>query len=145
MYQVFSHALRAGARRVRLGLVPAGSGCASRHHEQRGQALTRHRRQACRDPAMIGTIDHRACAARKPEQRIESRQLAPASQQLLDAGIDDVRQVVAGTRRLDTRPGCDTARRPVITGNADKAAHQRCEPDAIARLVIAGDLFDGTG
>ena len=44
--KVLAHTLRAGSRRVRLDQVPAGSGCARRHHEQSGQALARFGRQA---------------------------------------------------------------------------------------------------
>ena len=102
-------------------------------------------RQRGRDPAVVAAVDQGAGTAREPEQRAEGGQLAAAAQQLLDAGVDDVGQVVAGARRLDARPRGDAARLAVVAGDADVAAHEGREPDAVAGVVVAGDLWNGIG
>jgi hypothetical protein len=122
--QVLAHPLRAWSWRICLDLVPAGPDRAIRHHEQGGQVLARLGRQACRDPAIIGPVDQGAGAAGELEQRPKGGQFAAATEQLLDAGVDDVGQVVAGARRLDARPRRHATRLPVVAGDADEAAHQ---------------------
>ena len=72
-------------------------------------------------------------------------QLAAAAQQFLDAGVDDVGQVVAGARRLDARPRRDAARLAVVAGDAGITAHKRCEADAVGRVVVAGKVWNGIG
>lgn len=94
---------------------------------------------------MVATVDQGAGAACKPEQRAEGGQLAAAAQQFLDAGVDDVGQVVAGARRFDAGPRSHAARLVVVGGNADMAAHKHCEADAIGRVVVAGEVGDGGG
>ena len=82
---------------------------------------------------------------REPEQRAEGGQLAAAAQQLLNAGVDDVGQVVAGARRLDAGPGGHAVRLAVVAGDAGITAHKRCEADAVGRVVVAGKVGNGVG
>jgi hypothetical protein len=98
--EVLTHALRARPRRVCLGPVPAGPGCPRRHLEQGGQVLACCGWHRCGDPAAVTTVDHGACRAGEPQERAEGGQLAALAQQLFDAGIDDVGQIVPSARRL---------------------------------------------
>ena len=92
---------------------------------------------------MVGPVDQGAGAAGELEQRPECRQLAAAVQQFLNAGVDDVSQVVAGARRLDARPRRHAACLAVVAGHADETAHQGHKPDAVAGVVVAGHLSFG--
>jgi hypothetical protein len=124
MGQVLAHALRAGARRFRLHLVPCRVGGAFRHDQQGGQAFAYVERHSRRGPAMVGAVDQGSGRAGKLEQRPESWQLAAMAEQFLDAGVDDVGKVVARARGLDARLCCQAAGRTVVARNADEAAHQ---------------------
>ena len=87
---------------------------------------------------MVAAVHERAAGAGQLEQRAEGGQLAASAQQFLDAGIDDVGQVVAGARRLDAGPRRDPARRAVVAGHAHEAAHERREADAVGAVAVAG-------
>ena len=104
---------------------------ARRHREKSGQALARCGRHRRGDPTAVTAVDHSARRAGEPQERAEGGQLAALTQQLFDASIDDVGQIVTGARRLDTRPHGDTARRTIVAGNANEAAYERGEADAI--------------
>jgi hypothetical protein len=143
--QVLAHALRARTRRIGLGLVPGGSGRTGGHHEQGGQTSANLKRQRGRDTAVVAAVDQGAGTAREPEKGVEGGQLTAAVQQLLDAGVDDVGQVVAGARGLDAGSHGDTTRLAVVAGNSDVAAHEGREPDTVAGGVVAGDLGNGIG
>lgn len=89
---------------------------------------------------MVGAVHKRAGGAGQLEQRAKGRQLATLAEQLLNAGVDDVGQVVAGARGLNVGPGGNAARLAVVADHADIAAHQSREADAVGGVAVAGEL-----
>jgi hypothetical protein len=143
MGEVLAHALRAGTRRLQLDLVPRGAGCPLGNDKQGGQALADLPRQGGRDPAMIGTIDQGARGAGELEERAKGRQLPTVAEELLDAGVDDVGEVVAGARRRNAGPHGDAAGLTVVARDTDEIAHQSRKADTVRCIVVAADLVDG--
>ena len=138
--KVLAHALRTGPGRVGFHLVPAGSVGAFGYHEQGGQALVCLERQRGRDATVIGAVDQGAGGAGELEERTEGGQFAALAQQFLDAGVDDVGQVVARARRLDAGPRRNAPSVTVVASHADVAAHQGREADAVGRVAIPDEF-----